>query len=380
MSATIQQSPGIVSLAGNPVLMKAYTNLSNKTFLKICVRLEVILFQGDYIYTQSGVFDLSCPTAGGGEAVWFDFSSCIRSVLSHIKPIDFDSAVKVRKTSMGYARYTFKVWDEYLDDNNEVNSSLSQASSDNTNHFAISGSLSDLQRYSLPEDLSGVLGDFKVMSNKPHGETVPVNERIIIPAFDMSGVTRDIMLDGNQKIGVFDLYAKQTVCKGISLPSTGIHEVSFSGFAGEQCSFHVINPHLLSVSYFEFINKLGALESIYCYGKRSESVSMESERNILYQGMTYKPSASYAKRNKKSEQVISLSTGPVSREWAKWFAGEFFQAGHVWMKELQTGNMVPVVVEPDGDVPLYKEGEAEVIDLAFHVTSSFDGYGTGRFT
>jgi hypothetical protein len=84
------------------------------------------------------------------------------------------------------------------------------------------------------------------------------------------------------------------------------------------------------------------------------------------------------KRISSQEQTLSLSTGPLSVEWAKWFTDEFFSATQVWMYEKSLDCMVPVAVELEDDAVIYSNEEPGVVDISFKAVSAYSGFATGR--
>lgn len=355
--------------------MKAFSSLLDQTFLKICVELDAELFRRG-VTLRSSKFYLSIPVSKGMEGVWFDFSSCMRSMLGVISE---DSFSHEWSSTSAHVRYRYKVWDEYLDKNNEVVSSIGQATSYSKNFYAIPGELTDMQRLLAPQDTASLLGNVKVMSNKPDGEVVPVGGESVLSVFSRQNGTADILFNGNATSYEAVFYEMESSAFRFAFPSRGACSLSFSGVSHRAIKYHAVASPGKPYAYFEFVNRLGALESVYCYGLRGESSRISAERNALHQGMTYKPSGRFFRRVKSSEETLSLSTGPVSREWAKWFVDDFFRSGHVWMKDSVSGQMVPVLIELEEDTDLYDDSEAQVIDLPFKVVKSYTGYSTGSF-
>ena len=112
---TITQHPSETSFAGNPIILKARSGLSEKTFLKICAEVKISIYQRASLLS-SFARTLSIPTNGGGETVVFDLSDLMQSALSQIS-MERNSTLSEGTPSFtsGYVRYTVEVWDEYLD-------------------------------------------------------------------------------------------------------------------------------------------------------------------------------------------------------------------------------------------------------------------------
>lgn len=379
MSVQIYQSPSSVSFAGNPILIKAITSLSNKTFLKVCLRLTATLNHPGSLQKTSE-FNLSIPT-DGQDAVWFNVSSCIQSLFTQVERTNFVSGVANNVASSGNVRFQFKMWDEYLDASNEVISTETSGSVSSKTFLAIPGAFTDAQRLYLPEDSGSMLGGVKLITNKPDSECIPLNERLIISMFSDQSKNAAVVLNGTSstEMGVFSLRENEIAWKNVhtdSLP-VGEYTISVKDTGVRPIIIRVI-PEQPFTTYFEFVNRLGGLESIHCFGRRQMKSTIETERNIRYQGMSFIPNGRYTKKVISDEQIITLSTGVISKEWAKWFVQEFFQSEQVWMKDKEIGVMVPVIVELDDDIDLYSETEAQMIDLEFDVVKSINGYITGN--
>lgn len=379
MSVQIYQSPSSVSFAGNPILVKVITDLSSKTFLKVCMRLAATCHHPGSLQKTSE-FSLSVPT-DGQDAVWFNVSSCIQSMFTQIERTDFVSGIAKDVASSGYVRFQFKVWDEYLDASNEVISTEMYGSASSGLFLAIPGAFTDVQRIYLPEDTGNMLGAAKLITNKPDGECIPQGNRLIVSMFSRQNKNVDVAFTGvlSTSDGIFSLMENEIAWTNVNTGSLPIGEytISFKDTGVRPIIMRVI-PQQPFATYFEFVNRLGGLESVYCFGRRQVKSSIETERNILYQGMSFAPNGRYTKKVTSDEQIISLSTGVISKVWAKWFVQDFFQAEQVWMMDENLGKMVPVIIELDDDIDLYSETEAQMIDFEFDVVKSINGYITGN--
>lgn len=379
MAVTILQNPSDISLAGNPVIVKAYTNLHDLTFLKICIRLTITLYKEHTI--DSSTFDLSIPTSS--EAVIFNFSSFLQSAFTQLER-DCLGNGEQSSDSSGYIRYNYKAWDEYLGENNETISTESTFPVESGYYYAIPGAYTEIQRRILPEDTGTFLGTAKVMSNKPNGETIQSGSSLIFPLFTRNPEEIIVAAEstGNEKIelGTFTTNERETVYNKVNLNglSPGEYSITFKGVTIPHILVNIIPEQQFS-TYFEFYNRLGGLESITCYSRHSHKLSIGSERNIKYQSGSFRPTGRYFKHVSSDEQMISMSTGPVNREWAKWFVQEFFQSKEVWMKDKELGIMLPVIIEFDEEIDLYNENEAQLLNIEFDVVKSINGYNIGHF-
>lgn len=370
MSVTITQHPSAVSFAGNPVLLKAYSDLSEKTFLKICARVEAKLFlrsvqQGESVYL------LSIPTEGSYKSVTFDLSDILSSGLSQ-NPMERNAVLAGGTATYtgGYVEYSVKVWDEYLDEYSEIISTESTASVSSSSRIAIPGKYTGMQRLTLPEDTDTWLGSARILSNKPDFEAVPVGGKITVPVYAREADEIRNTLDGTVSMGSHTMYGNSCHWKTFVLPDSvgeGEHSIEWTGLDVPPFFLFVV-PQQPFARYFEFVNRFGAVESVYTYGRLVRKSSLNQERQVKRHDTSFKPTARYIKVTLQEEQTLELSTGPVSREWAKWFANEFLTAEQAWMYSDAAGDMVPVLVESDEDISVYDESKAEVLDIPFKVT------------
>lgn len=382
MAVTVTSKPSSISFAGNPILVKVITNLSNKTFLKICLRINAELIRNGVVYSGGNVFDFSIPVSKEGTTVTFNLSSAILSVFTQIKPT-YLYGDNTDGRSTGHVKYSFKVWDEYLSSDNHIVSTEGSSAVSSGLLESIPGTYTDLQRIIKGEDTSTLLGYAHILSVKPdEWETIPNNHPVVVPIYCDSDKRDKIIAykqgDSQQiPLGYYDVRSKETTWSSIDLSDLepGGYSISFTGLSLRPVIVNVLPVHPFA-TYFQFINRLGALEDITCYSRRKFSANIESERNALHADATFRPTARYCKHIKSEEQRIAMSTGPISRIWAKWFVQEFFASEHCWMLD-EYGKMEPVLIEVDDSVTLYDESEAELIDMEFEVVKAYNGYITG---
>lgn len=388
MAVTVTSKPSSISFAGNPILVKVVTNLSDKTFLKICLRLSAELLRNGVIHSGENVFDFSMPVSKKNTHVTFNLSSAILSMFTQINPT-YLYEYNTEDYSTGYVRYSFKVWDEYLDSDNHVVSSENSSAVSGGPFNSIPGAYTDLQRIVRPVDTAVLLGHSRILSVKPdtpeEGEFAPKNHPLVVPIYCGSD-NRDKIIaykKGEEQqaipLGYYNVRSNETTWSSISLSGLdpGEYKISFTNLPVRPFLVNVI-PEQPFATYFQFVNRLGGLESITCYSRRKFLSDIESERNTLYGNTDYHPTARYSKHVKSDVQRIAMSTGPISRMWAEWFMQEFFVAEHCWMLR-DYGKMEPVIIEIDDSITLYDEGEAELIDIEFEVVQAYNGYIFGGY-
>ena len=375
MSVTIIQQPSAISFAGNPVLLKAYSNLSEKTFLKVCAEVSVNVYRKSALI-ESVVRRLSIPTQGGEKEVVFNLSDVLQSSLS---TVTIERSIPLAENwkptdSSGHATYTVKLWDEFLDEYCEVVSTEQSLSVTTDRRTAIPGAYTDLQRLSAPEDTEAFLGEFRLLSDKPDFEAVPVKGSVMIPAFASGYDTKSVSLarpDGTVVLlGSVNFYASEISWPKVQLPEKweeGIYSLWLSSNTDKPSRTVYVVPETPFVTYFEFINGYGAVEGVYTFGRKTHKSKISQERQLMKFSNSFRPSTRYVKRILQKEDNISLSTGPVSREWAKWFVSTFFVAQKCWMYSKEADEMIPVVIECDEELEIFNESEASVVDIPFTV-------------
>ena len=367
---SIKQKPSDISFAGNPVLVKVSSGLSGKTFLKICAKVNVKIYQRGTLLSSDDR-TLSIPTNGGGEEVVFDLSDLLLSALSQIT-MERNAVLSDGTPSYtgGYVSYTVKLWDEYMDEYSEIVSTENTASGSTGVCKAIPGTYTDMQRLTRVEDTEEFLGKQNRLSNKPDFEAIPVGGKVVVPVFSTESISPNVYLDSESRdhlIGSQPLYAGEVSWKTFQPDaSVGMHSLVWAGSALAPFFFYTVSPEPFA-HYFEFVNRLGAVESIYTYGRATHKRKLTQERQVMKHRTSFRPSARYVKRTLQEEEFMDLSTGPVSREWAKWFVSEFFTAEKVWMYSEEADDMIPVIIECEEDQNIFNESEAEVLNLPFTV-------------
>lgn len=376
---TITQKPSETSFAGNPVLLKVSSGLKDKTFLKACAKVVLNIYQRGELLS-SNVRTLSIPTNGGREEVTFDLSDLLLSALSQVS-VERTKALSVGNSpsiSSGYVRYTVQMWDEYLDEYSEVVSTEDTASQSTGVCFAIPGAYTDMQRLLRPEDTESYLGTLKLLSSKPDFEVIPLGGGIVQSFYSKSDAKLDFYLDrtsGTSPVTSASLYENEVAWHKVDVPESvvqGLHSLTVAPQGVAPTFFYVMNP-IPFTHYFEFVNRLGAVESIYTFGRATRKRKLTQERQVVKYRTSFRPTSRYVKRTLQEEEAIALSTGPVSREWAQWFISEFFTAEKVWMYSEEANDMIPVVVECEEDMDVFSESAAEVLDLPFTVVKCING-------
>lgn len=376
MAVTLISAPALVSFSDCPVLFSLKTSLADKTFLTVRLLLSAKLMVNAQTQAECE-FELSIPTSGGDESVTFDLSSALTAMFQYntVEPCYANSSAV---TTPGVVSYSVKYWDEYLDEDNTLVASDKVVNADTFN--ALPGGLSDVQRI-MWEAKGYSWKAHRIFSSKPDGEVIPVDFPLVLPAYaylpkvtDQVTLTEKLTLAGKSQSSSWTFSTRAPQWKKISFASVGTATIQLGDCP--QVVVNVVESQPFA-TYFEFVNRHGCLESVVCYGRPSLNVSQEAERLSRVPSRAFRPTSQFMKRLSSSEQTLSLSTGPISVEWAKWFADEFFRAKQVWMLDASMGCMVPVVIEVEDESTIYSYTEPGVIDLAFSAVSGYSGFAIG---
>lgn len=128
------------------------------------------------------------------------------------------------------------------------------------------------------------------------------------------------------------------------------------------CHVYVDEPRLGSC-LFQMVNSRGLIESVRAFQLRTEKVSGSTEEHTISRLERFDTfSRVYAKRTADRES-LSLSSGFVSYEWARWWAYEFCVSPHHWM--LFDGIWTPCIVERDDSLTVVDETKPGMCYVAF---------------
>lgn len=377
MATICNKKPPKVCFAENPVLIQVYSQLKEKKFLKVHLSVKMVLIQ-EGVQKRTSSTELSVPTTGNSEPVMFNISSLLKAALCqrNVQPLHGVAS----RYAGGYVSYSFSHWDSYLDADNQV-----IVSGKTTQHglFAVPGGYSDIQRLIFREDTELTLGKWKILSNRPDWLIHPVNFPFVLPVLRFS---ESLSLDPLE-VPVMAVSSKGVSSKVASVrgqpnevENTLLSKEWFALSPGnytvaDKLRVTLVPENPLAV-YFEFINRLGALESVVCYAKPKEKYKLQFDRNVRHQGYSFRPSSRFSKHISSEEYIISMTTGPLNRLQSQWFVQEFFHSQSCWMFDNDLQQMVPVVIESESG-SVYDFSSPGVIDLDFDVVRSYNGYLTG---
>ena len=377
MSTVCKVKPVKVVFAENPVWVKIASSLTGKRFLEVHVEVTAALVQ-EGVRVRTSVREFSLPSSGNGEEVTFNVAPMLRALLSmrRVQPLRGGSA----RQAGGAVRFEFRHWDSYLDEQNQVVSSVKFTVRE---FWAVSGGYTDVQRALGQEDTGAALAVRRVFSNRPKGLLHPVGWPFVFSQYRFA--ESELLDPPSVPVAAVSAQGRSFPLGSVAGVANEVEQVRLGGDwtklePGNYVIDGVLEVTLVPPSpdavYFEFVNRLGALESVVCFARVKEEFKLKGERNVRQAEVGFRPSARYVRRWTSQECVLSLSTGAVSRLQAQWFVQDFFCAEQCWMFDPQLDMMVPVVIESE-EYTVYDFTKPQVFNLEFEVVRSWNGYHTG---
>lgn len=140
-----------------------------------------------------------------------------------------------------------------------------------------------------------------------------------------------------------------------------------------------------SVPYvdFLFVNRRGAVETCSAQTLESLGISIKTENYGMTERPSFSPTRSLTARASGGRRSWQMSSGYLTREWARWWAQEFLMARQWWMRVDDDGEpssaateglYAPVVVTPaKGDTGIYDRTKQQMPHVDFTVTLALEG-------
>lgn len=380
MAVIFVSKPAVFVLAGNPVLLTVCSQLVDKKFLKAHASLSMQLYQ-DGKRVSSSVTEFSIPTLGNNERVVFNLSSPLLAMLQQrqVEPL----RGKDKRQAGGCVVFEYECWDSYVTEDHVTIESV-RVKGNKT--LAVAGSYSDVQRALGVEDTSLALTDGTVMTNRPDGLLHPCGCPFVLPVLRVSTDASaepaerfvSVIDSGGREVAKASIAGKANEVEHILLSDKWV-DLPAGNYSVGGIAVTLVPPDAKAV-YFEFVNRLGALESFVCYTWSKEKYKFGFDRNLRHHPYTFQPSLRWVKHNTSREYVISMSTGPLNRTQAHWVVQDFFTSEQCWMFDADIERMIPVVIESESG-SIYDFTKPQVIDLDFDVVRSWDGaYIKGFFS
>lgn len=348
-------------LCGSPISVKVKAkNISVPagsvlTFHRIMVEVKAGISGGDFITIP---FQASVES---GEVVEIDISSALRSIAD---------SYEYTPEPMTYPRISFQVkaWDVYrLDGNVYDNIDAVYLPSSTQYYYALLGRYTDIERI-----MAGPIKRVWHFCNKPTDtpQIVCVGESIAYtPSFDGPD-TPEHMFDGFS----FNDLPKGPTSKTFTINKEG------SNYIDGRPVYALPASQLRDRFLFRFINHLGVLDSFSCYSLEDRGNDIVSERTTLAAQESFATLSRSLIQKISDNEWISLSTGPLDRDWIDWVRHEFFMAEHTWIFIPQEGGTLTTqgrwlrcLIETDDTINAISRSKRNELSLDFKVRLDING-------
>ncbi|MDD3037888.1 hypothetical protein [Bacteroides sp.] len=338
MAKSIVLSSGSL-LCGSPIVFSVMPNTINEraTFHRVKMEISAAL-------STDSSFDnyIQSAKAKNGVEVAFDVSSTLRSVASKYV-YEYQTTDRVYP----YLIYELKVYDEYMIDGilHEKEGVMSYGST----LYAYIGEFTDIERY-----LSSSSKSVQRFSRKPKlGEVCATDELLLYPTTLLEPALMDSVITTGQKVNVRSL-------SGLSGVNT------FDGH-----TVYVV-PSSSNRIQFQFVNKLGVVESISVEVRKSLSYETITETDTVSVPSAFCPGRRILSRKGTKQQTYAMSTGALNEDWADWWINEFLDCTKgAWVK--MEGIWVPCEVIPEDTIIVSDETTGELCTINFTIRLALSG-------
>ena len=372
MALVIDKRPDNISFAGNPIIVKAHTTLSGKTFLRIIAEVSVIATNQNGAYVHSEKF--SYNVASDGKAV-FNVAETVQAAIAARTDVELEGGTIVQ--SAASATYSVVLKEVYLEDMTELTGDVNKTITELT---AVMGGLSDYECAVHPSwDAATFIGDGAVLSRKPDNEVLYGNYPLIVPvAANITRVMQVSMLklpssEAPQKS--FSTTVTAWTPSSVSVPvaqlEDGMYELKLTPSARNYTTKKFVRKDVHGrCARFLFLNGFGALESITALTQKIQGYTLSADHYTEGAGIG-ESITDVINMGGQPNQHIQLTSGLVDRAWADWFACEFLPSRKVWM--LFGSEYLPVAIETDDSLKLYDESHPDLCEVKFSVRCAFKG-------
>lgn len=374
MAINLLQQPSSVSFAGDPIITKAKTTLTEKTFLRITLQCVVHISKDSlnksFIYEEK----LSYPVSEDGIAT-FNVGSTVQTALNKYSEQQVNGTIITQILYVAKYQLTFK--EVYLSGTQEVEGSTVVSEWFN----AVIGSLTEYERMTMPnQDTTQVIGSGRMLTRKPTGEIIAQGIDLYVPAVStLTDTIRYYTVQGaNKKTlskytgGVFVPASLLISTGSLSLGSLRIDTDIETGKEKTVVSDHS------SMRHFLFKNGFGLIESVSAIMREAMEYSIESNQYIIPSNINFSGYTRMLSYTQTPKAELDMSSGYVNREWAEWWINEFVTTREAWM--LEQGRYIPVAIIPEDSNKLFDKSKPGMISVQFKVQYSFTGSTYNRFT
>lgn len=311
----------------NPIVIKATATRpsGDYTFHRVVLRIEVSGLGSTIEYQQSR------PVSTPGESLVFNIAPTFRAYAAqyHYAPVGNGSTVTIPSlTANVYAH------DEYMRDSVLVS----------TNEAAIGTNVAgDFGRYTDYELYSASHTD--TVTRKPSAGQLVMADTHFVEA-SVSATSR------------------RSVSHYVNVTDAGTYKTM-----GSVTSY--IIPKTRNCVQFQFVNSRGLVESAHAFSLPVDKLrsGMSSFSRFVHPLTTITPRTVVSKS--PSSYELSISSGYVSLEWARWWADEFCQSLHHWM--LAGDVWIPVHVSINDSTTIIDRSKVGLCYIEFTVKPDANG-------
>lgn len=365
MAIQLLQQPGSVSFASDPIIVKAKTTLTGKTFLRIKMECTAEAFhsgEGIY-YTENYSYEVDSD----GTAT-FNISGTVATAIARCMEQEVEGT-DVKQTVYS-ARITINLWEVFIDGMTEIE----QGDTTSTGYTAITGSLTEFERLTADNaDTATIIGEGRILSRKPEGEAIPKGIDLYMPAVISTGDTVAYSVEQGETKRNYSIYTGGALVPiSLRIPTDELEYGTFkAGIAAEAGKGKYAVPSTPDMRNFLFLNGFGLIESATAVTKESLSYETESEQFVVPSEIGFRSHTRIASYAQQPFVTIEMSSGYVNREWAEWWINEFCTTRKAWM--MADGRFLPVAIIPEDTVDLYDRSKPDLLAVNFTVRCSFAG-------
>lgn len=372
MAIQVLQQPPQIAFAGDPIVVKAKTTLSGKTFLRIKITVNATAFAAseEFPYSESYSFEV-----GSDGVAIFNIGETIKTALSRKMTFDVTGKDSIMQSTYA-ARYTITYKESYLDGMVEIE----EGETTSEQYNAIPGRLTEFERLTAAsEDTTEILGEGRILSRKPEGDIVPIGLPLCIPAVSIQSDTISYSVTQGEESKDYSEYTRGAmVPDSLHISTSSLKEgelvVSTAFEAGKKR--YAVNPGPL-MRHFIFLNGFGLMESVAAYTREALEYDIQSELYTLPADISYRATTRTASYAQDPSGIFSMSSGFVNREWAEWWLSEFVVTRKAWMYE--NGRYIPVTVIPEETNELYDRSKPGLLSVNFSMRYAFAGSTLNSF-
>lgn len=338
MAKSIVLSSGSL-LCGSPIVFNVMPSTISEraTFHRVKMEISAALSTDHSLdkYLQSA-------NAKNGVEITFDVSSILRSVASK-----YVYEYQTEDRTYPYLIYTIKAYDEYM-----IDGILYEREGEydyGSRLYALMGEFTDIERY-----LSNNTKSVQRFSRKPNiGEVCATNELLLYPtALSEPAVMGSVITTGQVVIA--------RSLSGLLGPNT------FDGH-----TIYVIPPSD-SRMQFQFVNKLGIVESISADMRKSLSYETTTETDTVSAPSGFNPNRRILSRKGANQQSYEMTSGVVNQDWADWWINEFLDCKRgAWVR--LDDFWIPCEVIPAETTKIINEENNELCSVDFTARLALSG-------